>query len=97
MGPPSLGGNSAEDPCSNPDPSGDGCGTIYKISAAGKLTTLYRFCAHYPCTDGDWPTSGLVEGADGNFYGTTRTGGYVWGELPRQQNPALLHWLWHGL
>jgi uncharacterized repeat protein (TIGR03803 family) len=51
-----------------------GCGTIYKITSAGKFTTLYNFCAQANCVDGDLPYT-LVEGTDGNFYGTTEAGG----------------------
>jgi uncharacterized repeat protein (TIGR03803 family) len=50
-------------------------GTIFKVTAAGKLTTLYNFCAQTGCTDGFFPAAGLVQGADGNFYGTTQSGG----------------------
>jgi uncharacterized protein (TIGR03437 family) len=52
-------------------------GTIFKITAGGSLTTLYRFCAQKqsPCPDGSAPTGGLVQGADGSFYGTTQLGG----------------------
>src|SRR5579859_2449994 len=60
-----------------PDPNasnGNGCGTIFKITPAGALTTLYSFCAQAGCTDGERP-GGLVEGSDGNFYGTTEYGG----------------------
>ena len=52
------------------------CGTIFKITPGGLLTTLYSFCAGgYPCTDGSTPYAGLVEATDGNFYGTTGEGG----------------------
>jgi uncharacterized repeat protein (TIGR03803 family) len=50
-------------------------GTIFKITSAGKLTTLYSFCAQTNCKDGRDPTGGLFQGADGNFYGTTFSGG----------------------
>lgn len=50
-------------------------GTIFKISPTGKLTTIYSFCAQINCTDGNYPTGRLVQGADGNFYGTTFSGG----------------------
>ena len=50
-------------------------GTIFKISAAGKFTSIYSFCAQINCADGDYPTGGVVQGADGNFYGTTFSGG----------------------
>jgi uncharacterized repeat protein (TIGR03803 family) len=45
-------------------------GTIFKITPAGMLTTLYSFCAQASCEDGAYPTAALIQ-ADGNFYGTT--------------------------
>lgn len=51
-----------------------GCGTIFKITPTGTLTTLYSFCSQSDCTDGVDPFAGLVV-ADGNFYGTTLAGG----------------------
>lgn len=52
-------------------------GTVFKITPSGKLTTLYSFCSKgWPsCAEGTRPVAGLVEGADGNFYGTTQYGG----------------------
>ncbi len=50
-------------------------GTIYKITTAGSLSTLYNFCSQTNCTDGQYPYSTLVQGKDGNFYGTTDEGG----------------------
>jgi uncharacterized repeat protein (TIGR03803 family) len=52
-----------------------GGGTIFEITAAGKLTTLYNFCSQTNCTDGATPSAALVLGTDGNFYGTTSQGG----------------------
>jgi uncharacterized repeat protein (TIGR03803 family) len=52
-----------------------GAGTAFKITPAGKLTTIYNFCAQSNCDDGANPTTGLVQGTDGNFYGTTLDGG----------------------
>ena len=49
---------------------GGGCGTIYKITPAGALTTLYEF----DITHGYAPYGPLVLGTDGNFYGTTPYG-----------------------
>lgn len=48
-------------------------GTIFKITA-GTLTTLYSFCAQSNCPDGAYPYGALVQ-ANGDFYGTTNTGG----------------------
>jgi uncharacterized repeat protein (TIGR03803 family) len=53
----------------------DSNGTVFKITAAGTLTTLYNFCAQTNCTDGAEPMAGLVQGTDGNLYGTTANGG----------------------
>ncbi|HEY1678678.1 MAG TPA: choice-of-anchor tandem repeat GloVer-containing protein [Candidatus Sulfotelmatobacter sp.] len=46
-------------------------GTVFKITPAGKLTTLHNF----DYTDG-WPQGvGLIQAANGSFYGTTYFGG----------------------
>jgi uncharacterized repeat protein (TIGR03803 family) len=47
------------------------CGTVFKITPGGALTTLYNFCAQPSCADGGNPYAGLVQASDGNFYGTT--------------------------
>jgi uncharacterized repeat protein (TIGR03803 family) len=52
-----------------------GCGTVFKITGVGTLETLYNFCEQPACTDGGFPYAGLLLAADGNFYGTTTTGG----------------------
>lgn len=53
----------------------DGCGTVFKITAGATLTTLYSFCSQTNCPDGLYPYAGLVQAANGNFYGTTELGG----------------------
>jgi uncharacterized repeat protein (TIGR03803 family) len=53
----------------------NGNGTVFKITAGGRLTTLYSFCAQPNCADGAAPQAGLVQATDGNFYGTTSGGG----------------------
>jgi uncharacterized repeat protein (TIGR03803 family) len=47
-------------------------GTIFKVSTSGVLTTVHTL---NPFVDGDgaYPFAGLLQGADGNFYGTTLT------------------------
>jgi uncharacterized repeat protein (TIGR03803 family) len=52
-----------------------GCGTVFKITPGGALTTLYSFCSESACADGDFPQTALVQASDGNFYGTTAGGG----------------------
>ena len=48
-----------------------GCGTVFKITPSGTLTTLYRFAG----TDGSKPHGGLVQATNGKLYGTTYYGG----------------------
>ena len=57
------------------DGGAHGGGSVFKITAAGGLTTLYSFCSLAACADGSHPYGSVVQGADGNFYGTTYTGG----------------------
>jgi uncharacterized repeat protein (TIGR03803 family) len=52
----------------------NGNGTIFKLTFDGKLTTLYSFCSLSSCADG-YGTAGLIQGRDGNFYGTLSNGG----------------------
>jgi uncharacterized repeat protein (TIGR03803 family) len=58
-------------------PADDGCGTVFKITPSGVLTTLYNFCSQggNNCTDGEFPQAALTQGTDGNLYGTTLGGG----------------------
>jgi len=48
-----------------------GYGTVFRITPAGTLTTLHSFSG----SDGRSPAAGLVQGTDGDFYGTTELGG----------------------
>jgi uncharacterized repeat protein (TIGR03803 family) len=57
-----FGGTSANCP--------DGCGTIFKITSAGTLTTLHDFSG----ADGSSPVFAF-QGSDGDIYGTTKEGG----------------------
>ena len=58
------------------------CGTVFRITPTGTFTTVYGFCSRLNvaktlrpvCTDGSSP-SALVQGKDGNLYGTTYAGG----------------------
>src|SRR6476661_2409528 len=64
-------------------------GTVFKIDAAGTFTTLHSFSGSP--TDGANPVAALVQGSDGNFYGTTPSGGeHFQGVVLRiSQGPAL--------
>jgi uncharacterized repeat protein (TIGR03803 family) len=53
--------------------SNSNAGAFFAITPAGNLTTIYRFCSLPNCTDGSSPTTGLVQGSDGNFYGAGST------------------------
>lgn len=53
----------------------NGSGTIFRLTPAGVLTTLYNFCGLAACADGSSPGGGLVETPSGLLYGTTQVGG----------------------
>ena len=47
------------------------CGTVFKMTPSGTVTFLHEFDK----TDGAGPLAPVVQGTDGNFYGTTSRGG----------------------
>lgn len=53
------------------------CGTVFKLTADGSLSTLSSFFGSgvNVLNGGQTPSSGLVRAGDGNYYGTTRMGG----------------------
>jgi uncharacterized repeat protein (TIGR03803 family) len=53
----------------------NGYGTLFRITTTGSLTTLYSFCSQSGCTDGEYPSGGLVQDTNGNLYGMTADGG----------------------
>jgi uncharacterized repeat protein (TIGR03803 family) len=54
-----------------------GYGSVFKMAASGALTSLYGFSGG---DDGGNPYAGLIQGNDGNFYGTTlQFGAYGFG------------------
>lgn len=55
--------------------SGYYAGNVFRMTPAGKVTVLYTFCKLTSCTDGVFPQGGLVQGANGDLYGTTQSGG----------------------
>ena len=59
-----------------------GCGTVFKISRTGALTTLHTFYG-----EGGNPAAALLQADDGNFYGTT-SGWYVGGATVFRMTPT---------
>jgi uncharacterized repeat protein (TIGR03803 family) len=53
-------------------------GQVFKLSPAGTVTILYTFTG---ATDGSDPLASPVQGADGNYYGTTISGGSGYGTV----------------
>jgi uncharacterized repeat protein (TIGR03803 family) len=49
-----------------------GAGSVFKITAGGKITTLHSFNG---CSEGSNVYAPVVQGFDGNFYGTASDGG----------------------
>jgi uncharacterized repeat protein (TIGR03803 family) len=61
--------------------SNKGCGSIFKMTPDGKVTSLYSFGSG---ADGGGPLGALLQARDGDFYGTTRYGGtHNWGTVFR--------------
>jgi uncharacterized repeat protein (TIGR03803 family) len=66
----------------------NGAGSIFKLTTGGTLTILYTFTGG---ADGKEPLAGLIQGSDGNFYGTTTSGGaYGYGTLYNLTTNGLL-------
>jgi hypothetical protein len=78
-----YGGNATG--CTDDQGNTTGCGTIFRISTSGSETVLYKFSGAVggtaPTADGGIPSS-LIQGPDGNLYGTTLIGGLA-------QSPSL--------
>jgi uncharacterized repeat protein (TIGR03803 family) len=55
------------------------CGTVFKVTPEGIETILHRFSG----PDGQYPEAGLIQGSDGNFYGTTSGGNTTFGTVFR--------------
>ena len=54
-----------------------GCGTAFRVTPTGSLTTLYSFCSVQPsCADGYEPYSAPLLATNENLYGVTETTAY---------------------
>lgn len=70
----------------------NGCGTVFKITPHGALTTLYSFCSLSNCADGEGPYAGLTQATNGNLYGTAASGGaYGYGTVFPNQPEWRVH------
>ena len=65
-------------------------GTIYRISPSGCYSNLYSFVGYPYPSNGAIPNAALVQGSDGNFYGTTIGGGIAAGNVFRLTVPLPL-------
>ncbi len=63
-------------------------GTVFKVTTSGLLTALASFAG----TNGSDSQAGLTQGSDGNFYGTTTSGGTNggWGTVFKMTTNGLL-------
>jgi len=52
-------------------------GQVFQITPAGKYNTVYNFCSTGTsgCPDGEHPAGFLIQATDGNWYGSTNSGG----------------------
>lgn len=66
-------GASAHGGTTNTGSSAPGYGTVFKMTPSGTVTVLHSFGTGYG--DGQSPRAGVVQGIDGNLYGTTQFGG----------------------
>ena len=50
-------------------------GTVFELKTTGELTTFVEFAGNGPVNNGSTPIAALVQGQDGNYYGSTVYGG----------------------
>ena len=55
-------------------------GAVFEVTLSGQETVLYTFKGP-AVSDGQLPEAGLIQGGDGNFYGTTSEGGVASGTV----------------
>ena len=54
-------------------------GTVFRMTPGGDVTVLHAF--GQTVNDGAYPSAGLIQARDGNFYGTTGSGGNGYGTI----------------
>jgi len=70
-------------------------GTVFQITPQGVVTILHAFGTGALPNDGQFPYAPLIQGYDGNFYGTTENGGTVDGgtifQVTPQETTTIIH------
>jgi uncharacterized repeat protein (TIGR03803 family) len=66
--------------------NGCSCGTVFRISSSGSYATIYYFGNNL--NDGTYPRGSMLKGPDGNFYGTTTSGGVYGGGVVFRITPS---------
>jgi uncharacterized repeat protein (TIGR03803 family) len=56
-----------------PNGGDSSAGTVFEMTASGKLTAIYAFCLN--CTNGAQPITPLIQASNGKLYGTAVVGG----------------------
>ncbi|MGO8669948.1 MAG: choice-of-anchor tandem repeat GloVer-containing protein, partial [Capsulimonadaceae bacterium] len=77
-----LGGSTAN---GNQD---SGYGVAFMVTPSGVMTILHSFGDGSVANDGQYPGAGLIQGSDGNFYGTTTGGGSAGGGTVFTMTPS---------
>ena len=67
--------------CQNTFRSG-ACGSVFEVTSAGAVSTLYSFQPGPNATNSFPYPNGVIQGIDGNFYGTTQQGGIAGTSCP---------------
>ena len=72
----------------------NGCGTIFRLSTAGTLLSVYSF----PCgAGGSTPYGALIQASDGNLYGITAAGGTMTSKGECQSGCGTVFQVSHGI
>jgi uncharacterized repeat protein (TIGR03803 family) len=63
-------------------------GTFFEITSTGEFRVLHSFCNQPGCTTGSGPAASPIEAINGNFYGTTESGGFHGGGVVYEITPG---------
>lgn len=63
-------------------------GTFFEITSTGQFRVLHSFCNQPGCTTGSIPGASPIQASNGNFYGTTTSGGFHGGGVVYEITPG---------